>query len=234
MKFKSKPGSKIPTTQTNTNKKKGADIVTTPKQEDVSLIKKNEFALILFGALLLTVIVFFFFFKSSDSKIDEIKKSVESPSYIELEKRILSLEQTLETQKTGEKAGDKNGGKKGDIDLLTQRVTRLETAFSVKFDSVIERIAGMEKNIVRLKEAPAKVVVKAPVKKSVVKAPAKKVSTVPVKTALKKKAVFHTVQKKETLYSISKKYNTTVGALRKLNNLSATATIYPGDNILVK
>ncbi len=59
----------------------------------------------------------------------------------------------------------------------------------------------------------------------------------PVKKAIKKEkkaSVFHAVQKGETLYSISKKYNTSVAALRKLNNLSSTAKIYPGNNILIR
>ena len=50
----------------------------------------------------------------------------------------------------------------------------------------------------------------------------------------KKESIFHTVQKGETLFSISKKYNTSVEALKKLNNLPANAAIFPGNNILVK
>ena len=42
------------------------------------------------------------------------------------------------------------------------------------------------------------------------------------------------VEKQDTLYSISKKYNTTIDQLRKLNKLSKGATIYPGDKLLVR
>lgn len=62
-------------------------------------------------------------------------------------------------------------------------------------------------------------------------------SSISVKKAVKKEkkaTMFHTVQKGETLYYISKKYNTTIAVLRKLNNLSTTAKIYPGDNILIR
>jgi LysM repeat protein len=64
---------------------------------------------------------------------------------------------------------------------------------------------------------------KASTKKASAKAPARKPAT-----------RYHTVRKGETLYSISKKYNTSVNALRKLNHLSANDKIYPGTNILVR
>ncbi|MBC2705866.1 MAG: LysM peptidoglycan-binding domain-containing protein [Desulfobacula sp.] len=50
----------------------------------------------------------------------------------------------------------------------------------------------------------------------------------------KSASVFHTVQKGETLYSISKKYNTSIASLLKLNNLSANAKIYPGSKMIVR
>lgn len=230
MKFKSKPGAKIPTTQTNTNKKKEVDIASTPKPENnMSLIKKNEFALILFGALLLTVIVFFLFFKSSDgSKTIDLNKTTDASS-VNLEDRMQVLENKFEALAS---SGNDDGMKNTDTQALAQRVSRLETAFTVKFDSVIERIAGLEKNLAQLKDRSSTVA--PPAQKAVSPSPPKKTSHVAVKTPAEKKGVFHTVQKKETLYSISKKYNTTVAALRKLNNLSETATIYPGDNILVQ
>jgi LysM repeat protein len=233
MKFKSRSGPKIPTTQKNTNKKKEVDIAATPKPENnMSLIKKNEFALILLGALILTMVVFFVFFKSSDSsKAIDLKNTTGQSSSVNLEERIQILEKKIDAL-SNTPGMDKNeeGGK---AELLAQRVSRLEAAFAVKFDSVIERMAGIEKTLAQLKANSAKLAATPVVQKKVAKTPPKKTSTVAAKSAAKK-GVFHTVQKKETLYSISKKYNTTVAALRKLNNLSQNATIYPGDNILVK
>ncbi len=238
MKPKSKPGSKIPTTQTNTNKKKSADLEQNPKGFDASLIKKNEFALILFGALFLTVIVFFLFFRSSSSKTVEMQVPGSS-SYIALEKRIQSLETSLKDNGAPVNASDA-GKELAKVDLLAQRVARLETAFSVKFESVIDRMAGMENSISQLKKTKEIVAAKAAskpvaVKKAVAaKKPIQKVSAPVVKKAVKKTNLFHTVQKGETLYSISRKYKTTVDAIRKLNNLSETAKIYPGNNILIR
>ena len=65
------------------------------------------------------------------------------------------------------------------------------------------------------------------------------------KTALKKNRpatemkagsshVYHVIQKGETFYSISRKYNTTVENLHKLNHFSKQPTIYPGDKLIVK
>ncbi len=230
MKLKGKPESKIPTTKTNTNKKKAFEGRDGAKKLDASLLRKNEFALIILGALLLTIIIFFLFFRSSGPETEPIKKGISSStSFADLEKRIKNIEQALQLKgKSVHLSGDKTDKKVQDIDPIKDRVTRLETAFSVKFDSLIERMGKIEKNILTLKNKPAATVTPKPV--------AKKPST-PVKKAIKKEkkaSMFHTVTKGETLYSISKKYNTSIAALRKLNNLTTTAKIYPGDNILIR
>jgi LysM repeat protein len=225
-KLKTNPniGSKIFTKKTNINKKKSSQNQDSVKKPDTSLLKKNEFALILLGALLLTIIIFFFFFRTSDSDPTTVKQNISNTSLVDFEKRMQNIEKILQI---------KEGSKEGSIKIkqnitqdhhINDRLSRLETAFSVKFDSLIDRMGEIEKNISLLKNKPA-------VTKSVQSKP--KIS-IPVKKAVKKKSIFHTVQKKETLYSISKKYNTSITALRKLNKLSKNATIYPGDNIIVR
>jgi len=234
MKTKDKPESKIPTTQTNTNKKKLTPPEGSEKKLNISLLRKNEFAMILLGALLLTLIIFFFFFKSSDSKTELVDKSGSSTSAADFEKRIEALEQAVKIQgKPGVAGIDKNETEISGINPLEERVARLEVAFSVKFDSLIERMGKIEKSLSQVnanKTAPAVIVPKPVAKLS-------STPVTPVKTALKKEKaapLFHTVLKGETLYSISKKYNTSVATLRKLNNLSSTASIYPGNNILIR
>lgn len=231
MKFKSKPGPKIPTTQKNTNKKKEVNIAAPEKQYNTSLIKKNEFALILLGALLLTVVIFFVFFRGPGEKKAETISQTPSPSYEKLEQRIAELEKRLIEINTTPAAGTSVGpGQKKDLIQLEQRVKRLEAALSLKFDSVMDRLGSMERKLSGLaQKAPAS---PAPAKTAVKPKSASKPKAAAAAPA--KKQVFHTVKKGETLYSISKKYNTTVPALRKLNKLSATAKIFPGDNILIK
>ena len=96
---------------------------------------------------------------------------------------------------------------------------------------MVERMGKIEKHIAQLaakqdippesagaKQAPA--AASAPEKKIV-----KKEKTDPI---------FHTVQKGETLFSISRKYKTSVETLKKLNNMSKETAIFPGNNILVR
>ena len=53
------------------------------------------------------------------------------------------------------------------------------------------------------------------------------------KPAISNEKQYHTVQKGETLYWISKKYGISVEELRKRNNLSADQPIRPGQKLLV-
>ncbi len=233
MDHKDKPERKMPTTKIKSNKKKPAEVPGSNEKFNTSLLKKNEFALILFGALLLTLIVFFLFFRSSDTKPESVEKNTSSPSFADLEKRIENLEQALQSGENSlGSADDQSTDGMKDIDPIKERVTRLETAFLVKFDSLTERMGKIETSISQLKVKPVAVI---PSKALPPKVKSRPVA--PVKKAVKKEkkaSVFHAVQKGETLYSISKKYNTSVAALRKLNNLSSTAKIYPGNNILIR
>ena len=230
MKPKSKPESKIPTTKANTNKRRPSEVQNTGGKLNASLLKKNEFALIILGALLLTIIIFFLFFRSSETKTESVKKNVSSASFADIEKRIETIEQVLQIQGNSDQtAVGKMQKGMSDIDPVEERLTRLETAFLVKFDSLIERMGKIEKNISQLKVKPAVTMPQ--------KTKSKPKTSIPVKKAVKKEkkaAMFHTVRKGETLYFISKKYNTSIAALRKLNNLSINAKIYPGDNILIR
>ena len=221
---KDTPESKTQKTNINSNKKKTDKIQGSIKKIEPSALKKNEFALILFGALVLTIIVFFFFFRSSDTKTESIETSTSITSFADFEKRIERLEQALETRENSSGSADSKITKgMADIEPLKKRVTRLESAFSFKFDSLTERMNDIEKSVSGLKDKPVTAV--AP--KSIAK-PAALVKKE------KKASVSHIIQKGETLYKISKKYNTSVSALRKLNNLSIDAKIYPGSIIIIQ
>jgi LysM repeat protein len=69
-------------------------------------------------------------------------------------------------------------------------------------------------------------------KNSVKKIPA--ASSTSGKTQPASQAVYHEVQPGETLYGISRQYNLSVDALRRLNGLSDQASIYPGQKLKVK
>jgi len=229
MQSKKKPGSKtrskIFNKNSNINKKKSSKNPDIDQKLKTSLLKKNEFALIIFGALLLTTLIFFFFFRSSDSKSDAVEQNVSSAAFSDFEMRIQNIERALQIEQ-GLKSETLNIKESvAQIDHIKDRLGRLETAFSVKFDSLIDRVGKIEKSISQLKNTTAKKIVK--------KEPEPK-AAVPVKKAVKKKPQFHIVKENESLYSISKKYNTSTDKLIKLNKLSIGATIYPGDKLLVR
>jgi LysM repeat protein len=229
MQSKEKPGSKTRSKIFNKksiiNKIKSFKSPDSDKKLKTSLLKKNEFALILFGALLLTILIFFFFFRSSDSKSGVVEQNVSSAAFSDFEMRIQNIEKALQLEQGLKSEGVNIKESVMEVNHIKDRLGRLETAFSVKFDSLIDRMGKIEKSISQLENKTVKKIVK---KESEPKA------AVPVKKAVKKKSQFHMVKKKETLYSISKKYNISIDQLRKLNKLSKGATIYPGDNLLVR
>lgn len=244
MKPKDKPGSKISTPQSNTHRantnQKNYNTDTESMNSGTSLLKKNEFAVIIVGALVVTVIVFFVFFKSSGSKNKELpdvsSTDTASGSFIELEKRIGAIESVLETlQMQG--AGTLETTTPAEMAPLQQKVQRLETSASVKFDSLIGRMGNVEKQIHSLNQklSSRPVPAKAPAAvKSPKKTPSKKIVKKSPTKPVKKEAMFHTIQKGETLWSIAKKYKTSVANLRKLNKMSSATILYPGTNILVR
>ncbi len=243
MKQKAKPESKIPTTQTNTNQKKKAKAADGLDVEG-SLLKKNEFTLIIAGALVVTVLVFFLFFRSSgtDSATETgNEKSTVTMEGQGLEKRISALEVSLTRMASFSPDAEEGATSPKDLTALEQRISRLETAVTLKLDSMIARMGKMEKRMGSLKTASARKaapVAKVTKKTTAIpeKAPVKKKTVQPKKTTTpaKKASLFHTVKKGETIWSISQKYKTSVAAIRKLNNLSSQDKIYPGNNILVR
>jgi len=219
---KETPDSQITTTKSNPRQKKTRESGRGANKIEPSPLKKNEFAVILFGALLITIVIFFLFFRSSGNRPESVKTSTASSSFADLEPRIEALEKAFEFMENTDRSVDGNDTMTG-MDPLKERVARLETAFSAKFDSLLKRMEAIEKSI----SGSPKKAVAAKTSKPV----AKSVNSVKKQT---KTGLFHTIKKGETLYSISKKYNTTVTTIRQLNKLSADAKIYPGDSILVR
>lgn len=232
MKSKDKPGTRTAPTQTSANRKKNP-APKGPMAAGSSLLKKNEFTLIIAGALVVTLVVFFIFFRSSDSQTQAESASSLETVPEDLEERLASLESALENMqaKLSFAVGD---GDDTTLDAalakIQQQVSRIEAAAQIKFDSLTERMGDLEQklsSVSKMAAAPEPVTSKSLETRPVVK----KSTAVQEK---KSAGIFHTVKKGETLWSISQKYNTTVAALRKLNNLAPDADIYPGSNIMVR
>jgi len=249
MKKNSPSESNIYNTGKGTNQKKNEPGVSAIEQ-GTSLLKKNEFTMILIAALAVTALIFFFFFRGSSTQESSEQKAVltQGEDHVApgFEDRISALEISL-AKIASSSDGNENQAAPRAVSDLDERMTRIETAVNLKLDTLIERVAKLEGRLSKLavvaSTPPQKNVVKP---KPTVKKPApvptpEKKAQVTKKKAVKPKVVkpkktnqFHTVQKGETLWSISQKYKTSVAAIRKLNNLTPNDKIYPGSNLLVK
>ncbi len=205
-----------PTNKHNTNEKSG-----------LSMLKKSELSFIFLGAGLVTLIIFFLFFRPSESKNspDNTSKTIKT-----MEQRIATLEQILEKHQLS--LEDLPDEEKQDFNLGIDKtkMARFENTVFTKMDYLTERqnnietkVSRLEKNIREInkiasrKKLPQKTIIK----------PKQKFSSI-------KKSIFYTVKPGDTLYSISKRYNTTVNNLKKINKLHKNSRLYPGDNIIVK
>nr|WP_321395870.1 LysM peptidoglycan-binding domain-containing protein [uncultured Desulfobacter sp.] len=215
-----------------------------------SLLKKNEFTMILIAALVVTALVFFFFFTGSSThesnKSGSVSTKGQAPVAPGFEDRISALEISLAKIASASGQNETQSASRALSDL-DERVTRVESAVNLKLDTLIERVNTLEGRLSKLAvaaqtPAPKPVVKPKPeIKKVDVQAtppvPEKKVQVVKKKVQTStpnKTSQFHTVQKGETLWSISQKYKTNVAAIRRLNNLTPEDKIYVGTNLLVK
>ena len=230
--------------KTETNQKKnepGASVF----GSGTSLLKKNEFTMIIIAALVVTALVFFFLFRGSSTQESSEQGAVLTNGEDQIapgfEDRISALEISL--AKIASSSGrNENQAASRAISDLDGRITRIETAVNLKLDTLIERVDKLESRLSKLavvaSTPPQKTAVKPePKVKKPALAPKKKVQVTKKEAETpkpKKTGQFHTVQKGETLWSISQKYSTTVSAIRKLNNLTPEDNIYPGSNLLVK
>ncbi len=213
-----------------------------------SLLKKNEFTMILIAALVITVLIFFFFFKGSStpkpSEQEIVSGKVADQASPNFEARISAIEISLAQIASSASQKEKQAATRA-ISSLDERITRIETAVNLKLDTLIERVDKLEDQLRKLAvvastPAPKKVTEPAPKVKKPAIAPKKRVQVAQKKVQKskvvtpKKTGQFHTVQQGETLWSISQKYKTSVAAIRKLNNLTPEDKIYPGGNLLVR
>ncbi len=143
------------------------------------------------------------------------------------EKRIdMKQVQALETRLTHlEEAFDKYQG-------TIQRISRLESTMEKK-DRLEKRLSRVEGSmLLKMKRVEKKINELAQKKAETASKQTTKQAVTPAiqKTAKKKN---HTVQKGETIYSICRKYGLEEEELRRLNKLSADATIHPGQKLII-
>lgn len=197
-------------------------------EKSTSLLKKSDLSVVFIGAGVITVIVFILFFMTGRDKTIDATPGP-GGDIQSLEARLTSLESLVAGL---EKNAGTTAGSPPSLDSYRARVERVEAALSMKFDLVSTRLSALERRMDgfdRRLDAKATSSVSPKATPSVKKAVSK---TEPQKTAAA--AVIHTVKKGETLYSISRQYNTTVAKLRTLNHLADKTDIFPGDDLVVK
>jgi len=156
--------------------------------------KKRSIVPYAIGAIGLLVAIIIFVSMFSNSRDIAGEEQIQ-----DLEARVIQLEETLAKIEWIDKGLARLDKQEKDLASLSERVGTLESGIDKK-------LAHMSNQITKLQQQPG-----AP--------PQKKTSPSPPKKAEPK---FHTVQKGDTLYSISRKYGVTVAQLTKYNNLSSS------------
>jgi len=117
------------------------------------------------------------------------------------------------------------------IEQLKGRFDRMEASLALRMDHISKRLDRLKSRTVA--SGPAKPAEKT-LPKPIPKTPSKPAKKAPPKPPEKITARYHTVSAGETLYSISRQNGLTVAQLRRMNNLSPTQTIHPGQKLLVR
>jgi LysM repeat protein len=201
-------------------------------EKTTSLLKKSDLSVVLIGAGIITVIVFILFFMTGrDEPIDATPAP--GSDIQSLEARLTSLESLVAGL---EKDAGSTPVSPPSLDSYKARVERVEAALSMKFDLVSNRLSVLERRIDGFdRRLDSQVKSSSPPKAAAVKTPSvKKAISKSVPSKAVAAAVVHKVKKGETLYSISRQYNTTVAKLRTLNHLTDKTDIFPGDDLVVK
>jgi LysM repeat protein len=142
----------------------------------------------------------------------------EKAQMLALESRLEQLESRLGSLE-GEGGLSQAAGSGSPLILLTERLDQLEANMTARINSVANQL-----------NSSAAIPAPEPTRKAA--AAPKTDGAKAAKAAVKEsKAKIHTVQKGDTLYSISRSYNLSVDQLRQYNKLDSGASIYPGQKL---
>jgi LysM repeat protein len=228
----------------NPKRKVKSEIVDSSKSSGAFFLQRYEIIIMLIGAGIISLLILFVFLKpSGDSSLFNSKNNDKPVTIQEFQSQIDRLSDMVEKAalKEGEKPNSstaKTTQKKNTPDSAyadhAKRIERIEASLSIKYKTLASRINKLERSIDNLSRKLDKYhknstkIVKKPTIKTSKKKETKKTASI------KKESIFHTVEKGDTLYGLSKKYGTSIKQLEKINHLLKDANIYPGDNLLVK
>ena len=169
----------------------------------------SGFLRILLGVLLILVFLGGIFYFLSRQSPDEEKDLLQS-KLANLEQKLFSLEKQ--------------------ITELQGKVSTLgpDPVFLQQLDALAQKVQALEEQ-----KQPAAATKAKPSVRSKSEAETKAKPPAPSKPAASADKQYHTVQKGDTLYGISKKYKVSVEDLRKLNNLSKDQALRAGQRLQV-
>ncbi|MEA2061216.1 MAG: LysM peptidoglycan-binding domain-containing protein [Thermodesulfobacteriota bacterium] len=222
--------------KTDKTKNKKVDSGLSGEGRGKSLLNKNDLSLVFLGAGVLTIVVFFVFFSNCGDKDRDAPVNTQQTSA--LENRIAKLEEILDNKglEPEEMPGTENSHSL--LASCNARLERVEAALSLKYGTITERMDNMEAKvsdlIERMDTMAGKIDSAAALSvKKTEKAEKSRSQTFQEKKKSPKQ-VLYTVKKGDTLYSISRKFKISLDRLRKMNKLTKTSKIYPGDNLVVR
>jgi LysM repeat protein len=137
----------------------------------------------------------------------------EKKQILALEQRLEQLERRLGGLEDMNKQKIVSAMPEKQLDLLAERLDRLETSVNVRIDQVITELQRDDRTPVQQKATTAKT--PPPPKKEKIDAP----------------PTVHKVQAGETLYRISRQYGISIEQLRTYNKLEPNTKIYPGQEL---
>ncbi len=175
-----------------------------------SFFNSSEMLLTMMGiGLFVVILVFVVFIPKAQNKVDNRQLELFDTRLKEMEDRLISIE-------WADKKLEQFENKSKKIDMMEERMDKLEAVLSMKLDLI-------KKNIEETREKSQ------PVKKP------QKSATPSQKKISQKNATkqYHWVRAGDTLYSISRRYGISVDELCRINKFSKGKSLYLGQKLLL-
>ena len=204
------------------------DLSSRGKNAKRSLFKRAEMPYILLGAALFVSIVGLALFFSGSGDADTTKQ-IEM-----LESKLTALEKRLESLEDLNDRVDRISKRNQAFGLSLDKFDQLETSVTRRMDFFARELDKFQKTLSVLeKKASAQTTAKAAGKKQ---SPPKTNAAAKSSQTSKADALpsHHQVRPGETLYSIGRRYGVPINELLRLNELSPSSAIYPGQRIKLK
>lgn len=180
------------------------------------VLGRTETPFVLMGiGLVLVIVVFYTIYPRETAQDVLLDADAISDRLQQIEEKIGTMEAALEGL----------GVLQQDMEPMKKAILRLDStdaSILTEMDSMSEQLASLQKEVNEIQKTAS-----AETKPSVASTRGETEETA-------SQAVYHEVQKGDTLYSIGRRYGVSVEAIRRLNSLSEQDAIHPGEKLKVK